>query len=117
LTGPGWLLLATAVAAIYAVLALQVARPRIRGSVGPESVGDAFALLAAEIRRSVPSIPPGFTWKEAIMEARRMGPAVDWHRVDEAVRAYEGYRYGWDVEPKGGFEEIGRLARELRRAK
>jgi len=37
--------------------------------------------------------------------------------VDKAVRSYEGYRYGEKGEPVSGYEEILRLARELRRSR
>jgi hypothetical protein len=42
---------------------------------------------------------------------------VDWSRVDQAVMAYEGFRYGSDGEPRAGYDEIRRLTVELRRAR
>jgi len=103
---------------LYALLALQLLRPwRGRGQGASPGAAEAFALLGAEIRRSVPSIPPGFTWEEAVVEARKLKVDVDWPSVDKAVRSYEGYRYGEKGEPVSGYEEILRLARELRRSR
>lgn len=109
-------LLVSADAAVYALLALQLRSGRGRVKGRPPGAAEAFAQLGEEIRRAVPTIPRGFTWKEAVDEARRLKVNVDWPRVDQAVRSYEGYRYG-GKEPATGYEEIGRLARELRRAR
>ncbi|MDG7007000.1 MAG: hypothetical protein JRN06_02005 [Nitrososphaerota archaeon] len=104
--------------ALYALLALQLLRSGQGRGLG-ETIGaeEAFALLGAEIRRSVPNVPPGFTWEEAIGEARKLEIDVDWPSVDKAVQRYECYRYGGEEEPVTGYEEIHRLARELRRAR
>jgi len=103
--------------ALYALLALQLVRSRLQAPTRAETIGEAFALFGVEIRRSVPSIPPGFTWEEAVAQARKLSLAVDWPKLDEAVRTYEGYRYGGAGEPRAGYEEVSRLARELRRTR
>jgi hypothetical protein len=108
----------TADVAIYAFLALQLLGSGPKGGEGGSlGAAEAFALLGAEIRRSVPSLPPGFTWEEAIAEARKLKVKVDWPSVDKAVRSYEGYRYGGKGEVVSGYEEIRRLARELRHSR
>ena len=104
-------------AALYALLIVQLKSGQEGRRGNPMGVVEAFALLGAEIRRSMPSMPPGFTWEEAIVEARKLEVDVDWPRVDEAVRSYEGYRYGGKEAPVAGYEEIRRLARELRHAR
>ena len=102
-------------AALYALLALQLLRSgQGRGQGKTIGAAEAFALLGAEIRRSVPDMPPGFTWEEAIWKARKLDVDVDWPSVDRAVQSYEGYRYGGKEEPATGYEEIRRLAKELR---
>lgn len=108
---------ASADAALYLVLAAQLLRSRrvrIRRDLG---AAGAFALFGEEIRRAVPHMQLGFTWEEAIGEARKLNVDVDWPSVDRAVQSYEGYRYGGMEEPVTGYEEIGRLARELRRTR
>jgi hypothetical protein len=110
--------LVSADVALYALLALQLLSSwRGGGRSGSLGATEAFALLGAEIRRSVPGIPPGFTWEEAIVEARKLEVRVDWASVDREVRSYEGYRYGGKGELASGYEEILRLARELRRSR
>lgn len=108
-------LLAAVDVAVYALLAIQVARSRTGGSSGPPSVRDAFAALGAEVGRAFPAISPGFTWHEAVAESKKRGLAVDWSRLEMEVEAYEGQRYGGKPESDVGCVEIGRLAKELRR--
>lgn len=113
----GYLLVSSNVG-LYALLAAQLLGSGRAGAPGRATgVAEAFALLGTEIRRTVPGIPSGFTWEEGVEGARRLKIKVDWPRVEEAVRRYEEYRYGGKEEPVGGYEEIGRLARELRRAR
>ena len=102
--------------AVYAVLALQLRSAR-RPPAGPLSLADAFRMLGAQVRTSIPDVPPGFTWGEAMARARKLGLDVDWPKVERAVQTYEGYRYGGKEEPKQGTDEIRALVEELRRAR
>ena len=102
---------------IYGLLVLQLARARGRRPQSQPSASDAFAALGAEVRRVFPSISPGFTWHEAVVESKKRGFAVDWSRVETELVAYEGQRYGGKPESNVGCEEIGRLAEELKRSR
>lgn len=107
-------LLAAVDVALFSLLAVQIFR-RKGGPATAASVTEAFALLGAEIRRAVPDIHPGFTWEEAVAQLRGMRMRVDWFKVDRAVRSYEEYRYGGAEEPRGGYDEIRELVRELKK--
>jgi hypothetical protein len=108
--------LLSADAAIYALLAFQLLASR-RNRALPDGMSGAFAALAAEIKRSMPTVPPGFTWGEALGAIRKLRLDLDWSAVEEGVRQYELYRYGGREEPKTGYSEIARLARALRRGR
>lgn len=110
-------LLAAVDAVVYGVLVLQLLGWRASELAITPTATEVFALFGAEIRRAVPSIPPGFTWEEAVEEATRLRLDVDWPKVREAVASYEGYRYGGRDEPRGGYDEIRVLVRELRRGR
>lgn len=110
-------LLAALDAALYAVLVIQLLRSRARSRAGPGSMADAFSLLGTEVGRAIPAISPGFTWHEAVAESKKLDLDVDWLKVERALDAYEGFRYGGGDDPGSGYEEIGRFALELRRRK
>jgi hypothetical protein len=100
---------------VYAVLGYQVLRRR-KDVSKVESAAQAFSVLEKELRRTVPTLPSGFTWKEAVGEAQKLGIAVDWPEVGKEVEAYEAYRYGGEREPVE-FTGVLTLARELRGTK
>jgi hypothetical protein len=97
---------------LYVVLGYQALRNR-RGLSSVEGAVQAFSVLEKELRRMVPTIPRGFTWKEAVGEAQKLGVAADWPEVGREVEAYEAFRYGGDREPTE-FRGVLTLARELR---
>ena len=107
--------LAAANFGVYALLAFRLMKAAGKGRTHPGSAGEAFAQLGAEVRRTFPGISPGFTWREAIAESRKTGLAMDWPRLELEVDDYEGQRYGGKPESGSGYEEVGRLAKELRR--
>lgn len=110
--------MAAADVSLYALLAVQLLKPGRAAAFGGSLGGaEAFALLESEIRRCLPGIPSGFTWEEAVGEARKLRVDVDWPGVDREVQRYEGFRYGGKEEPAEGYEEIMKLAKELRRAR
>ena len=113
-TVPG-VALAAADVALYASLGYQMFRSkkdlsRVEGAV------QAFSVLEKELRRKVTTLPLGFTWNEALGEARKLGVAADWPEVGREVEAYEAYRYGGGREP-AEFTGVLTLARELRGTK
>lgn len=102
---------------LYSGLALQLARMRDTGQQRAQTISDAFAILGRELKRSVPTIPPGYTWREGIEQARKMKLNVDWSKVIKATDAYESYRYGCAEEVNSDYAEVLTLARELRRTR
>ncbi len=99
-------------AAIFALLGYQVYRGRGR-RLQAEGAAQAFLLFERELRRAIPSLPEGFTWREAVGEAKKLGVAADWPEVGMEVDAFEAYRYGGRQEPTA-FGGVLALARELR---
>jgi hypothetical protein len=106
------IILGGAVVAIYLVLAYQLRRRKGRTSPVP-GARQAFALLERELRRAQPSLPSGFTWREAVGEAQKLGVDADWPEVGREVSAYEAYRYGGEREP-AEFTGVLALASRLR---
>ncbi len=103
-------------ALLYLVLAFQLLRRGSEGLPRVETMSEAFAVLSAELTKAIPNVPRGFTWREAVQEARRMRLDVDWPKVDRAVEAYEKLRYG-GIRVDSDFREVLVLARRLRRAR
>ncbi len=99
-------------AALYALLAYQV-RPGRRRPFAVEGAAEAFSVLEKELKRAMPSLQRGFTWKEAVEQARRLGLEADWPRVGREVDAYQAYRYGGEQEP-AEYGGVLVLARSLR---
>jgi len=107
--------LAAADVALYAALGYQVFRSR-KDLYRVEGAKQAFSVLEKELRRKVTTLPLGFTWKEAVGEARKLGVPADWPEVGREVEAYEAFRYGGGREPVE-FSGVLTLARELRGTK
>ncbi len=99
-------------ATLYALLAYQVRRGRGR-PLAVKGAAEAFSVREKELRRAMPSLQRGFTWKEAVDQVRRLGLEADWPRVGREVDAYEAYRYGGEQEP-AEYAEVLVLARSLR---
>ncbi|MDE1853646.1 MAG: hypothetical protein KGI38_07860 [Thaumarchaeota archaeon] len=106
--------LVAANAIVYSILALQLLRNRTRGPAGPLTMSDAFEVLGTELKRQIPPIPRGFTWREAIGELQKMKLEVDWLRLGRELDVYEAYRYGGTKEGGAEYGEVLALAKELR---
>ncbi len=98
--------------AVYALLGYQVYRGRRRQ---PQTMGaaQAFSLLEREMKRALPSLPQGFTWREGVGEAKKTGVLADWPEIGREVDAYEAYRYGGRQEP-ADFGGVLTLAKQLK---
>jgi len=97
---------------VYALFAYQ-ARQWRAGPARVTGAPQAFAYLETELRRKLPTLSRGFTWKEAVGEARKLGVTADWSEVGNEVDAYEAYRYGGEREPVE-FKGVLALAKGLR---
>ncbi len=106
--------LAVANVALYSGAAYQLLR---RGkSPTVEAAGPAaFVELMEALRKADPTLPRGFTWREALVRVRATGVRADWAGVDKDLSAYESYRYGGGA-PLSIYKGVGSLARELRKA-
>ncbi len=60
----------------------------------PRYVGNTFEALGQALRERFPDLPAGFTLREGLARARALTPELDWNEIDDALRAYEDYRYG-----------------------
>lgn len=100
---------------LYSFLVFQLYRRRFAGVRGAEDISDAFAILGDELTRAIPTIPRGYTWREAIREAKKMKLSVDWTKVAQETDAYEAFRYGGLEEARSDYGEVLALAKELKR--
>jgi len=67
------------------------------------TLGDvSFRALGDLLRARFPDLPKGFTLREGLAMARTAEPGLDWNGIDQALVAYEAYRYG-------GFPESGSM--------
>lgn len=57
-------------------------------------VGDTFEALGQALKERFPDLPSGFTLREGLARARELVPNLNWKEIDDALRAYEDYRYG-----------------------
>jgi hypothetical protein len=91
----------------------------LRGGLGffssPLTLEAAFADLDVSIQEAFPSIPPGYTMREALRFVKESGLKVKWNDVEACLTAYEGRRYGGLTTGSPPFSEIGRLSSKLRR--
>lgn len=99
---------------VYASLAAGLIAWRTTRSPNPADALAAFAQLEAALRRAIPDLPDGFTWREAVSEARRRGLVSDWKELDRTLGNYEAYRYGGGPSPGAAQPELLRLLKALR---
>ena len=78
-------------AAVYSLLYFNIRTSRKR--ITASSLPEAFHALEKAIRESVPDLPAGFTWGEALNRLRTSGK-LDLGDVENALRVYEAHRYG-----------------------
>jgi hypothetical protein len=112
------LLSATALAvldlSLFAVAVLGYLRGGLWSRPGPGSLEEAFSQLEVSIWSAFPSLPEGYTVREALAHLRKSGFRADWMEIEGSLQAYEGKRFGGLAGPSK-FEEVGRLASRLRR--
>jgi hypothetical protein len=101
------------VAAVYAflVVGLVVLRRKPR-----MSIGGGFRTLGEVLRARFPDLPDGFTLREGLVRARQVEPGLDWGAIDQALIAYEGYRYGTLPESGASSPVVVNLVTALRRS-
>jgi hypothetical protein len=99
-------------AVVYALMIAGVVRNRREQSLASDPQ-TAFALLERSLRSAFPDLPVGFTWREAVTNARELGVKADWDLVRSSLGEYEAWRYGGaQGEPKSVIE-VSRLARAV----
>jgi len=109
--------LAGANAALYLALSYQLVRAKRVKPSRAGSLRDAFGVLEKEVKKGMPSLPPGHTWREVAAEAKRRGLRVDWVSFGKSMEAYEELRYGGSEGGGTDYREVLTLARELERLK
>jgi len=95
---------------LYIPLVLSAVRRR-RQKVNASNLADAFSGLELALKEAVPDLPAGFTWEEAVARLRSSG--VQTTGMEDALRSYEGYRYGGLPLPDLDFKEVVKLANSL----
>ena len=101
--------------AIYLMLSYQLVHGRMAHTRHAGNLSEAFGVLGEEVKEWMPPLPPGYTWREVVAEAKRRGLKIDWASFGKSMDAYEALRYG-DSESGGtDYREVLTLARELKR--
>jgi len=105
-------------AALYLLLAYQLIHAWRSRTRHAGNLREAFGVLDEEVKKEMPSLPPGHTWREMVAEAKRRDLQVDWTSFGKSMDAYEELRYG-DSErvAEADYREVLSLARELKRMK
>jgi len=98
---------------LYGFAGLQLSR-RHRRMPSANSSQEAFAQLAEVLKSAIPSLPPGFTWREGIEHAMTAGVRVDWQKLAAELGSYEEFRYGGRSAPVSEYSEVASLTRALR---
>jgi hypothetical protein len=88
---------------LYASLASTALRLR-RRRFSPSNLSEAFGGLEAALKQSVPDLPPGFTWEEAVSRLKSYG--VQTEPMEGALKGYEAYRYGGAPLPDLDYHEV-----------
>ncbi len=101
--------------AAYGSLAAGLMQTRRQRSSRGVDVSGAFPLLALTLRKAVPELPAGFTWRQGISAAKGLELNLRWDEIDKAVGEYEAYRYGGRPAPEASQPEVMRLVEALRR--
>lgn len=104
-------------AVVYLLLSYQLIRARMSQPRRAGNLRDAFEVLGEEVKKGMPSLPPGHTWREAVAEAKKKNLSVDWTSFDKSMEAYEELRYGDSRRGGTDYREVLTLARELKRSK
>jgi hypothetical protein len=84
---------------------------RRRHRVSASNLADAFGGLELALKESVPDLPAGFTWEEAV--ARLNSSGVQTTGMEDALKGYEEYRYGGIPLPDLDFREVVKVANML----
>jgi len=103
-------------AALYLLLAYQLIHARRLQTRRVGNLREAFGVLDEEVKRGIPSLPPGRTWREVVAEVKRKDLQVDWVSFGKSMDAYEEFRYG-DSGGSADYREVLKLAREVKRLK
>jgi len=102
-------------AAIYLMLSYQLVHGSMAHARHAGNLSEAFGVLGEEVKEWMPSLPPGYTWREVVAEVKKRGLKIDWASFGKSMDAYEALRYG-DSESGGtDYREVLTLARELKR--
>jgi len=109
--------LAGANAALYLLLSYQLIQARRTRTRHAGNLLEAFGVLEEEVKKGMPSLPPGHTWREVVVEAKRRQMHVDWARFGKSMDAYEELRYGGTDGTVTDYLEVLTLAREMKRLK
>jgi hypothetical protein len=88
---------------LYASLAFAALRLR-RRRFSPSNLSEAFGGLEAALKQSVPDLPAGFTWEEAVSRLRSYG--VQTEAMEGALKGYEAYRYDGAPLPDLDYHEV-----------
>jgi hypothetical protein len=97
---------------LYASLGFAALRQR-RRNVEPSNLMEAFNGLELALKESVPDLPSGFTWEEAL--ARLKSSGVKTEAMEDALKSYEAYRYGGTPLPDLDYSEVVNVTHELGR--
>jgi hypothetical protein len=101
--------------AAYGSLAAGLMQTRRQRSSGEAEISGAFPLLARSLRKALPELPAGFTWRQGISAAKGLELKLRWDEIDKAVAEYEAYRYGGRPAPEPSQPEVMRLVEALKR--
>jgi len=104
-------------AALYLVLCYQLVHARRTKTRHAGDLREAFGVLEEEVKKGMPSLPPGHTWRDVVTEAKRRDLHVDWASFGKSMDAYEELRYGGSERGGTDYREVLTLARELKRSK
>ena len=97
---------------LYASLGFAALRQR-RRKVEPSNLMEAFNGLELALKESVPGLPSGFTWEEAL--ARLKSSGVKTEAMEDALKGYEAYRYGGTPLPDLDYREVVNVTHKLGR--
>jgi hypothetical protein len=97
---------------LYASLGFAALGQR-RRKVEPSNLMEAFNGLELALKESVPDLPSGFTWEEAL--ARLKSSGVKTEAMEDALKSYEEYRYGGAPLPELDYREVVNVTHMLGR--
>ena len=76
---------------------------------------DTFAELESALWASFPSLPPGFTFREAFSFLKRSGFDLDWKEIESSLQAHEYAKFGGGPAVAAGTGEVRRLVSKVKR--